>query len=115
MKQQQLSVFSLLFYDCIVPGIDNEPLLNLYFHFLKSKVEDMYSMCKFIASVNLLKGKTHLYFSHLSLSESLLSELFLWERRLLELQSSLYASKEAFIRIKTIGLCENLVEKYQTE
>lgn len=72
IKRQQLCEFSLLFYDCMVPGNDNEPLLNLYFYFLKSKVEDEYDMCKFIASMNLLKGKTHSRFSHLSLSESLL-------------------------------------------
>lgn len=67
-------MFSLLFYDCTVPGNDLEPFLNLYFHFLKTKTEDMYRMCKFIASVNLPFKRC---LSHLSLSASLLLELIL--------------------------------------
>lgn len=70
-------MFSLLFYDCIVPGNDHEPFLNLYFHFLKTKTEDMYNMCKSIGSGNLPFKR---WFSHLSLSESLLLELILGSR-----------------------------------
>lgn len=74
-------MISLLFSDCIIPGNDCEPFLNLYFRFLKTKAEDICTRFKQLASVTFPEG-----FSHLPLSEPLLLQLILGAKARIKVQ-----------------------------